>query len=49
MPDGQTLVDLLDRAAAEHPDRPAWTLDLPDRPLRVLTYADVATGSAAYA
>ena len=49
MAETRTLVDLLDAAAAEHPDRPAWTLDLPGEPLRVLTYADVAAGSAACA
>ncbi len=29
MADGTTLVDLLDRAATDHPERPAWTFDLP--------------------
>jgi len=42
--DGTTLVDLLDRAAADHPQRPAWTFDLPDDRQR-LTYADVAERS----
>ncbi|WP_300539044.1 AMP-binding protein [uncultured Nocardioides sp.] len=44
MADGTTLVDLLDRAAADHPQRPAWTFDLPDDRQR-LTYADVAERS----
>ena len=44
MADGTTLVDLLDRAAADHPQRPAWTFDLPGDRHR-LTYADVAERS----
>ncbi len=44
MADGTTLVDLLDRAAADHPQRPAWTFDLPGDRQR-LTYADVAERS----
>jgi len=42
--EGTTLVDLLDRAAAEHPDRTAWTFDLPDG-REQLTFADVADRS----
>ena len=41
MADGTTLVDLLDRAATDHPQRPAWTFDLPEGGQR-LSYADVA-------
>ena len=41
MADGTTLVDLLDRAATDHPQRPAWTFDLPEGGRR-LSYADVA-------
>ena len=44
MAEGTTLVDLLDRAAAEHPDRTAWTFDLPDG-REQLTFADVADRS----
>ena len=44
MADGTTLVDLLDRAATDHPQRPAWTFDLPGDRHR-LTYADVAERS----
>ena len=44
MAEGTTLVDLLDRAAAEHPDRPAWTFDLPDG-REQLTFAAVADRS----
>ena len=44
MADGTTLVDLLDRAATDHPQRPAWTFDLSGDRHR-LTYADVAERS----
>ncbi|CAB4727211.1 unannotated protein [freshwater metagenome] len=48
---GTTLVDLLDRAAADTPDRPAWTVDLPGSSPTTLTFAEVArrTGELASA
>ena len=48
---GTTLVELLDRAAADTPDRPAWTVDLPGCSPTTLTFAEVArrTGELASA
>ncbi len=41
--DDLTLLDLLDRAAARWPDRPAWTFDTDtDAPATTLTFAEVA-------
>ena len=50
-PPTTTLVDLLDRAAADLAHRPAWTVDLPGSEPTTLTFADVGrrTGELASA